>query len=69
MPYVTNNDLPISVQRHVPEHGQEIFREVFNHAWQQYADDPRRKDIAHRVAWSGVEKAYRKMGTEWVPRI
>lgn len=68
MPYATNIDLPIPVQRHLPEHGQEIFREAFNHAWQQYADDPRREEIAHRVAWAAVKKAYMKVGTEWVPR-
>ena len=68
MPYVTNNDLPISVQRHLPEHGQEIFREAFNHAWQQYADDPRPEEIAHRVAWAAVKRVYMKTGTEWALR-
>ncbi len=68
MPYATNIALPIPVQRHLPEHGQEIFREAFNHAWQQYADDPRREEIADRVAWAAVKRAYVKMGTEWVPR-
>ncbi len=68
MPYLTNDDLPISVQRNLPEHGQDIFREAFNHAWQEYAADPRQEEIAHRVAWAAVKRAYVKVGTEWVPR-
>jgi cation transport regulator ChaB len=36
--HVTNDDLLISI------------REAFNHAWQQYADDPRHEEIAHRVS-------------------
>lgn len=50
VPCVRTNELPISVQRHRPEHGQEIYREAFNYAWQEYSDDPRREEIAHRVA-------------------
>jgi cation transport regulator len=68
MPYITNDDLPVSIRRHLPEHGQAIYRETFNHAWQQYADDPRQEEIAHRIAWAAVKKVYVKMGAEWVPR-
>lgn len=68
MPYLTNDDLPISVRHHLPERGQDIYREAFNHAWQQYAGDPRQEEIAHRVAWAAVKRIYMKVGTEWVPR-
>lgn len=68
MPYLTNDDLPISVRHHLPERGQDIYREAFNHAWQQYAGDPRQEEIAHRVAWAAVKRVYMKVGTEWVPR-
>ena len=68
MPYLSNNDLPIAVQRHLPEHGQDIFREAFNNAWRQYSADPRREEIAHRVAWSAVKRVYAKVGAEWAPR-
>jgi cation transport regulator len=68
MPYMTNDDLPFSIQHHLPEHGQAIYREAFNRAWQEYADDPRQEEIAHRVAWAAVKKVYVKMGAEWVPR-
>ena len=68
MPYLSNEDLPISVRGHLPDHGQDIFREAFNHAWRQYAADPRQEEIAHRVAWAAVKKIYVKVGTEWLPR-
>ncbi len=68
MPYLTNDDLPMSVRNHLPEHGQDIFREAFNHAWQEYAGDPRQEEIAHRVAWAAVKRVFVKVGTEWVPR-
>lgn len=68
MPYLTNDDLPLSVRGHLPEHGQDIYREAFNHAWQEYAESPRQEQIAHRVAWAAVKRAYVKVGTEWLPR-
>ncbi len=68
MPYLTNLALPDSVRRHLPEPAQEIYREAFNHAWQEYADDARREEIAHRVAWAAVKRGYTKVGAEWVPR-
>jgi cation transport regulator len=68
MPYPTNQDLPASVRRSLPEHGQDIYREAFNHAWQTYAGHPRQDEIAHRVAWAAVKKAYAKAGGRWIPR-
>jgi cation transport regulator len=65
MPYLTNTELPPSVQDHLPAHAQDIFREAFNHAWQEYGGDEER---AFRVAWAAVEKKYVKEGNEWVPR-
>ena len=68
MPYFTNSDLPAPVRGHLPEHAQDIYREAFNHAWQEYAEDPRQEQIAHRVAWAAVKKAYVKIGDQWMPR-
>lgn len=68
MPYLTNDDLPPSVRNHLPDHAQAIYREAFNHAWEQYAIDPRGEEIAHRVAWAAVKKGYLKIGAEWLPR-
>src|SRR5262249_10858200 len=68
MPYFSNDDLPLSVRSHLPDHGQDIYREVFNHAWEEYAGDSRREEIAHRVAWAAVKRVYTKLGPEWVLR-
>ena len=66
MPYPSLDDLPAAIQRHLPHHAQEIFRSAFNHAWETYALDPSREEIAHRVAWAAVKHGYRKVGGDWV---
>lgn len=64
MPYDSNNDLPQDVQDALPKHGQEIYREAYNSAWDQYADeedregDRSRESTAHAVAWSAVKNEY-----------
>ena len=39
MPYATNSKLPPSVREHLPTHAQGIFREAFNHAFEQHSGD------------------------------
>jgi cation transport regulator len=39
-----------------PKHAQEIYKEAFNSAEEQYGEESR----AHRVAWSVVERKYEK---------
>lgn len=68
MPYRTNEDLPASVRHHLPKHAQDIFREAFNGAWQQYKSSERQEEIAFRVAWATVKKMYRKVDGEWIRR-
>ena len=65
MPYPTNRDLPPPVRRHLPPRAQDIYREAFNHAWQQYGGS---EATAHRVAWAAVKRSYVKQGDAWVPR-
>jgi cation transport regulator len=66
MPYESNEDLPEDVQDALPEHAQEIYREAFNSAWEQYEDpedrrgDESREATAHQVAWSAVKDEYKK---------
>ncbi|MCC8378101.1 MAG: ChaB family protein [Rickettsia endosymbiont of Graphium doson] len=66
MPYKNNTDLPDSVKNHLPKHAQDIYREAFNHAFEQYKSPEKRRDndsretVAHKVAWSAVEKKYHK---------
>lgn len=66
MPYKTLKDLPDSVRDNLPKHAQEIYKEAFNSAWDQYKDpedrreDASREETAHRVAWAAVKKKYEK---------
>ena len=66
MPYKTRSDLPESVQYVLPAHAQDIYKEAFNSAWEQYRHkedrrgDASREETAHRVAWAAVKNEYQK---------
>lgn len=66
MPYSKITDLPDNVRNVLPEHAQEIYKEAFNSAWEQYKkpkdrrDDADRDEVSHRVAWSAVKNKYEK---------
>jgi cation transport regulator len=68
MPYATNDDLPDSVQRHLPPHAQDIYREAFNHAFAAHAGEADQEERAHRIAWGAVKRSYVKVGDSWVAR-
>ncbi len=75
MPYQSLSDLPKNVTNNLPKHAQEIYKEAFNSAWQQYQDQSKRKDdssqeeTAHKVAWSAVEQRYTKNESgNWVKK-
>ena len=74
MPYRTNAELPDPVKNVLPGHAQDIFRDAFNNAWDEYADPAKRKgtasqeETAYRVAWAAVKKLYEKVGNRWVRR-
>ncbi|MGN6031227.1 MAG: ChaB family protein [Thermomicrobiales bacterium] len=57
MPYAHRTDLPDSVRDNLPDHAQDIYKEAFNSAWDEYKHDEER---AHRVAWGAVKKQYHK---------
>lgn len=57
MPYQDITDLPESIRKHLPRHAQEIYKEAFNHALEEYDHDEER---AHRIAWGAVKKKYAK---------
>ena len=57
MPYDSIAELPDGVKDNVPKHGQEIYKEAFNSAWDQYDHDEAR---SHRVAWGAVKEKYEK---------
>jgi cation transport regulator len=56
MPYNQITQLPDSVRNNLPKHAQEIYKEAFNSAEEQYGEESR----THRVAWSAVENKYEK---------
>lgn len=66
MPYRINKDLPAGVKNNLPPHAQSIFREAFNHAWEEYRQPAKRRggasreEVAQKVAWSAVKKEYGK---------
>jgi cation transport regulator len=64
MPYATNDDLPPSVQAHLPPHAQDIFREAFNNAFERYGGDEAR---VFRIAWAAVKRRYEKVDGQWIP--
>ena len=70
MPYRHNTDLPDAVREHLPAHAQDIFRETFNSAWDEYADrGDEREKVAFQVAWSAVKRSCRKRRDgRWVAR-
>ncbi|HUZ01492.1 MAG TPA: ChaB family protein [Thermomicrobiaceae bacterium] len=65
MPYKRKADLPESVRDALPAHAEDIYKEVFNSAWEEYGHDESR---AHRVAWAAVKREYHKdeRGEKWV---
>ena len=68
MPYLSNADLPSSVQNNLPPHAQDIYRAAFNNAYENRADNPIEEADAHNIAWAAVERFYVKEGGEWVAR-
>ena len=66
MPYQSIQELPSQVKDHTPKHAQEIYKEAFNSAWDEYKDpedrqgDADREEVSHRVAWSAVKSKYEK---------
>lgn len=75
MPYKTNKELPDSVTNVLPAHAQDIYREAFNSAYDEYKDPSKRRgkadreEVAHRVAWNAVKSKYEKGDDDkWHPK-
>ena len=65
MPYRTTEDLPDSVKNVLPQHAQEIYKEAFNSAYEEYKNPDDRRDHADReetahLAWGAVKHSYEK---------
>lgn len=75
MPYPKVTELPASVKDNLPPHAQEIYKEAYNSAWEQYKEpaarrgDASREETAHRVAWAAVKQKYEKnLKGNWVTK-
>lgn len=75
MPYSKISELPESVKGVLPKHAQEIYKEAFNNAYDEYKDPKKRRDgddheeVAHKVAWSAVKAKYEKGDDDrWHPK-
>lgn len=75
MPYDKRSELPDSVRDNLPAHAQDIYKEAYNSAWDQYKDpedrrgDASREETAHRVAWNAVKQSYEKNDDgKWVKK-
>ncbi|HRN70932.1 MAG TPA: ChaB family protein [Candidatus Woesebacteria bacterium] len=66
MPYKNTKELPKSVTDNLPSHAEEIYKEAFNSAWEQYDKPEERREnasqeeVAYKVAWSAVKQKYEK---------
>ena len=67
MPYSSRQELPDNVRSaldNVP-HAQDIYKEAFNSACEQYDDESQ----AHATAWSAVKEKYEKGDDgDWHPK-
>ncbi len=74
MPYQSVNELPNSVKDNLPAHAQEIYKEAYNSAWEQYKNpddrrgDSSREEVSHQVAWAAVKQTYEKKDDQWVKK-
>lgn len=65
MPYSSKSDLTDKIKDNLPDHAQDIYKEAFNSAYDQYGEDER----AARVAWSAVKEKYEKQNGKWTKKI
>lgn len=64
MPYDKRSELPESDRDNLSAHAQDIYKEAYNSAWDQYDHDESR---SHAVAWSAVkEKNHKNEAGDWV---
>lgn len=77
MPYDKREELPDSVKNALQDvpHAQDIYKEAYNNAYEEYKDPEKRKnndsreEVSHAVAWSAVENKYSKgEDGKWHPK-
>lgn len=75
MPYNDITEMSEGVTNVLPKHAQDIYKEAFNSAYDEYkdAEDRRgnedRETVARKVAWAAVKNKYAKGEDEkWHPK-
>lgn len=75
MPYLKIFELPENVKNNLPKPAQDIYKEAFNNAWDEYQNPTKRQkdrspeETAHAVAWTAVKTKYKKNGEgAWVEK-
>ncbi len=58
--------MPENLKDKLPKHAQDIYKEAYNNAYEQYdkpekrKGDASREETANKVAWAAVKKKYKK---------
>jgi cation transport regulator ChaB len=62
MPHQNNSELPGTVKENLPEHRQDIYREAFNNAWEQYKEpyESREMNIRKKLLTKSLRVQLRK---------
>ena len=66
MPYQNRSALPVAVRNVLPAHAQDIYKEAFNSAWDEYKKpkdrqgDDSREEITLKVSWAAVAQGYQQ---------
>lgn len=74
MVYTRLEELPTAIRK-LPVNAQELYRAVFNKAWDNYSypediEEGSREGTAHKIAWSAVKRKYRKVeNNNWTPKL
>jgi cation transport regulator ChaB len=68
--YKTIQDLPFVCQLNLPESALHVYRDAFNEAWSEAADDQHRFATAQNQAWAAVRTHFRRdrQSSLWVAR-
>ncbi len=69
MPHQTHSQRPPAGRSHLPDHAQDIFRQVFNPAFHAHPGESRQAEIARRIAWAALKRRYVKSEPRWTERL
>jgi cation transport regulator len=70
MPYKKKSELPEQIKNNLPDHGQAIWKEAYNSAYDEYGGNKDEKEErSAKVAWAAVKHVYKKNESgDWVEK-